>query len=440
MFRTRDWLKIMTMTSLVFSLSSQPPARGETRGPAFPARLGLAEALQIMRTQGLDVLLADAQVRDAEGDVAVAGASPNPALTLGYGRVLNYVPQQSGDDANQYSVGLSDQASLFDSLSGKRGLRIDVARKGLAAARLGRSDALRSLTFQVKAQYALVVQATHQLKFAREVAESAGTSLDLNRRRYPHVIDEGELARIETQKLEADQVLRQAILALRAGRVGLAFLLGERSEIPDFEIDEHALDYRVPPALVDATEPALRRLAFERRPDLVEAHYEQARAAAGIDLERRKRFPDLSLFAQYSQTGTGQTALQPPTIGFAVSLALPVLYQQQGELRKAEADYETQSARAAKAAAQVGADVATAFASFVTAKGLVECMQGGLLTDAARARDVTEIQYRAGAGTLIDFLDAQRTFVATHVEYLQDLTMYWTAVYQLEQAVGVEFP
>ena len=289
-------------------------------------------------------------------------------------------------------------------------------------------------------QYSLVVQATHQLKFAREVAESSATSLDLNRRRYPQVIDEGALARIETQKLEADQALRQAILALRAGRVGLAFLLGVRSGIPDFEIDEHALDYRVPSALVDANEPALRRLAFERRPDLVEAHYEQARAAAGIDLERRKRFPDLSLFAQYSQTGTGQTAVQPPTIGVAVSVTLPVLYQQQGELRRAEADSETQSARLAKSAAQVGADVATAFAAFVTARQLVECMQGGLLTDAARARDVTEIQYRAGAGTLIDFLDAQRTFVATHVEYLQDLTMYWTAVYQLEQAVGVDFP
>jgi cobalt-zinc-cadmium efflux system outer membrane protein len=39
---------------------------------------------------------------------------------------------------------------------------------------------------------------------------------------------------------------------------------------------------------------------------------------------------------------------------------------------------------------------------------------------------------------LIDFLDAQRTFIATNLEYLQDLTNYWTAVFALEQAVGVE--
>ena len=38
----------------------------------------------------------------------------------------------------------------------------------------------------------------------------------------------------------------------------------------------------------------------------------------------------------------------------------------------------------------------------------------------------------------MDFLDAQRTYIATNVEYLQDLTNYWTAVFQLEQAVGME--
>jgi outer membrane protein TolC len=35
-------------------------------------------------------------------------------------------------------------------------------------------------------------------------------------------------------------------------------------------------------------------------------------------------------------------------------------------------------------------------------------------------------------------LDATRTFIATQSEYLQDLTNYWNAVYQLEQAVGME--
>ncbi len=430
----------MAAAPLVFALTLVPPVRAEVQGSRLPARIGLAEALQIMQSQGLDVLLAEARVHDAEGDVAVAGAFPNPALTIGYGRVLNYAAQAAGQDANQYGIGIGDQSALFDAISGKRGLRLDVARNGLAAARLSRSDALRSLTFQVKQHYVQVVEATKQLGFARDVAKSADASLELNRRRYPQVIDDGALARIETQKLEADQALRQAAFSLRAARVGLAFLLGVRSDIPDFEVDERALDYRVPEGLAGATEAGLRQIALENRPDLFGADYERARAAAEVVLERRKRFPDLALSVQYTQTGTGQAAIQPPTIGVALTVTLPVLYQQQGEIRKAEAEYETQSATLAKVTAQVVADVAIAFAAFETTRQLVDCMLGGLLTDAERARDVTEVQYKAGAGSLIDFLDAHRTFVATHVEYLQDLTQYWTAVYQLEQAVGVDFP
>jgi cobalt-zinc-cadmium efflux system outer membrane protein len=40
--------------------------------------------------------------------------------------------------------------------------------------------------------------------------------------------------------------------------------------------------------------------------------------------------------------------------------------------------------------------------------------------------------------TVTDYLDALRTYIATKLEYFGDLTTYWTAVYELEQAVGVD--
>jgi cobalt-zinc-cadmium efflux system outer membrane protein len=64
---------------------------------------------------------------------------------------------------------------------------------------------------------------------------------------------------------------------------------------------------------------------------------------------------------------------------------------------------------------------------------------GGLLKAARTARDITRLQVEKGAASLTDFLDAQRTYIATNVEYFQDLASYWTAVFGLEQAVGMEF-
>ncbi|MGH7296908.1 MAG: TolC family protein, partial [Polyangiaceae bacterium] len=113
-------------------------------------------------------------------------------------------------------------------------------------------------------------------------------------------------------------------------------------------------------------------------------------------------------------------------------------YQQQGEIRKAEANYDTQSLQQAKLTAQIVSDVSTAVAAYQSSKTLVERMERSLKPSAERAFSITRLQYDKGQAPLMDFLDAQRTYIAANEEYLQDLSNYWTAVFQVEQAVGME--
>jgi outer membrane protein, heavy metal efflux system len=410
----------------------------------LPQRLSLDQSLQLLRTRGLDLLVAEAQVRSAEGDVGVAGAVPNPAINIGYGRVLpgTYDPAQcqaQGCAANQYTAGLSDQAAIEDSLSGKRDLRLKVARNALAAARLSRTDALRVLEFEVKSAYAQAAQAQRALSFAKENQATNVKTLELFRVRLRGgAINEGDVARVETQKLESDQAVDQANATLLQARVALAFVLGVRGPVPEFSVDDKVLDFTIPAPLANATADRMLRVAFEHRPDLAALGYQRASASAAIDLARRQRFPDITLSAQYTQTGAGQNAIQPPTLSFGLSAPVPLFYQQQGEVRRAEAVYDVQSLQQAKTTAQVVNDVSAAISAFDTSRALVERMEGALRPSAERALQITRLQYDKGAATLMDLLDAQRTYIATNVEYLQDLTNYWTAVFQLEEAVGVE--
>ncbi|HZU85052.1 MAG TPA: TolC family protein [Polyangiaceae bacterium] len=408
----------------------------------MPEQLALDQALQLLRSRGLDLLLSEAQVRSAEGDVSVAGEVPNPALNLGYGRVLPpYNPALCAPDCsnNEYTAGISDQAAIEDSISGKRGLRLKVARAALAAARLSHVDALRVLEFQVKSAYVQVAQAQRGVALAKENQATNARTLQLFQVRLRSgAINEGDLARVETQKLESDQALDQAIQTLRQARIALAFLLGARGPVAEFAVDDKVLDFSIPAPLAGVTVDRMLRVAFDRRPDLVAQGYQRASAAAAVELAKRQRFPDVTLSAQYTQTGTGQTAIQPPTLSFGISAPLPIFYQQQGEIRRAEATYDTQALLHAKTTAQVVSDVSSAVAAFDTSRALVERMEGALRPSAERAFQITRLQYDKGAATLMDFLDAQRTYIATNVEYLQDLTNYWTAVFQLEQAVGTE--
>ncbi len=448
--------------------NTAPPPKAEgavPEGAVLPSSLSLADAMRAFRTRGLDLLLADAQVRNAEGQKTAAGAVLNPIVNLGYGRLLNYntntaCPQQvnaqgmvtsaagSGCSANQWTIGLSDNAAIEDIVSGKRGLRQDVAEATLKATKMNRADAERTVGFNVKQAYFQVVLASQQVDLAREVAGTSNQSYLLTKRRYDSgAINEGDFAVIETAKLEADQALDSTVQNLRAARVQLGYLLGVRGHIPDFTVDRDTTRFSDPPRLANASQDALVKEAFTHRPDLVALQFQKERADAAISLAKRNVVPDISLSAQYTQTGTsGDNAVQPPTISFGITSGLPIFYQQQGEIKQAEADFDVQSLTKAKTEAQIVSDVETAYAGFVTARSLVRRMDGadngghGLLDRAKVARDIQKTRYEKGAAgvSLLEYLDAQRTYIAVNVEYLTDLTNYWTAVAQLEQATGLE--
>jgi cobalt-zinc-cadmium efflux system outer membrane protein len=407
--------------------------------PALPASLTLTEALALFRAHGLDLLLAEAAAQGAEGDALAAAAIQNPSATGGY--YHSFFQDGAFQTHNGWFVGLGDSNAIVDTLSGKRGLRRNVADAALAAARLGRVDAQRTLELQVKQAYYQAVAAGAALEFARETAESTAHTFDLNQIRYKSgAISEVDLSRTETAKLEAEQVVDAATLALHAAKVQLAFLLGQRHAFNDFSIDASQLHSATPAALANATVATLVERAIEARPDLRAQENQRMRAAQAVALARRQRFPDFGLSAQYSEQGSYSSTnpISPPTLEIALTGSLPLFYQQQGEIKKAEADARTQDAQAAKLRAQVVADVENAFAGYQTSQRQVQRMEGRLLDRARRARELVELQYQKGAASLLEFLDAQRTYVTTKGEYIEDLTAYWNAIFQIEAATATE--
>ncbi len=403
--------------------------------PPLPAVLTLPDALRLFRERSLDLLLADAQVAAARGDQAAAGAVPNPALSGSIGRSFDC----SGCSALALGLGLSDQAALSEMLSGKRGLRVDAARAALEAAHLSRDDAERTLRLAL--QQAMVDAALQraQVDLARELLEFARQTEQLDQTRFrAGAISEAELARAQVAAQEAEQVVDVAEQADRAARAQVAFLLAVREPLPDFRVDPELLEQAARLTLAPGDAGVLLDAATQARPDLRALERQQARARAALDLARRQRIPEVTLSAQYAQEGTGGSAVTPPTVTFGASLPVPLFYQQQGEVQRAEADLRTQTVQRDKAAAQLASEVITAYGAFAASRKLVDRMRGGLLERAQRARDLTRIQYEKGAARLLELLDAQRAFAQVRAEYLQDLHDLWVNLFKLEAAVGRE--
>jgi cobalt-zinc-cadmium efflux system outer membrane protein len=254
-------------------------------------------------------------------------------------------------------------------------------------------------------------------------------------------VSEADVARIVTQELEAEQAVDSAQRDVDTDRATLGFLIGVRGITPQFVAHEDALTHFTPHPQMEAADQQPEQLleaSLAQRPDYLAAQATQQRAEAAVALAHRNIIPDISLSLQYVQQGPGPMSPQPPTFAVVLSSALPVLYQQQGEIQRANADARAGAFQVDKARLQVASDLQTSIAQLLAAQRLVQRMEGGLLKRSAEARDLVTVQYQKGAASLLEYLDAQRTFIATNSEYLQNVKDYWTAVFRLEQAQGRE--
>jgi cobalt-zinc-cadmium efflux system outer membrane protein len=428
----------MASTSTARADDVQEPAPPPTSAPAPGAvTLSLADAVALARTRGYDVLLASTAVRAAEAEVRIAGQPPNPALTAGPSRRVDCF---SGNCPAPWGVfaTLSDQGLIEGAITRKRKLRQDVAKRALEASKFGRANAERVIVAQVKTQYVETAAARARVELAREVAASLQKSVDINRVRYPRVIDEGQLARVEQEGLRAQQEVDLALREQRQQEIELAILLGTVGPIPELVVDRAVLGFKIPEAVAVIDKAALFRTALENRPDRKQAVAQVAQQEAQVSLAERSRWPDISLLVQYQQLGSGDSAPQPPTLSVGLGLPLPLFYQQQGEISRAEADRESALLSRRRLEMLVAADLESAVNTFSTARRVVERYEASLLERAKRARDITQVQFNAGSATLTDLLDAQRSYVAVNSGYYNELVNYWTSVFLLEQAVGKE--
>lgn len=425
--------------------AASPNGHAQSADDALPSRLGLDDAERIFLERGLDLLIAQYGAEGADGDATAAGAHPNPGLDLSvmYTPALkrDLVYSNLGDSAKVnlwgFGVGLTDNAAISDQLSGKHSLRVEAAAKALAAARLNIDDVKRLGLAQLRQAYVAAVMAGDNVDAARQSFETFDRQLTLNQKRYDEGAISGlDLARATQAQLEALQALDQAESGRRQATATLVFLLGVRSGAPQLTLTG-SIDYRALDRLRTATVDGLDAQALANRTDVKMATANLQQAEVAVRQARRARVPDIALSLGYSEQCRAQSCSSEPAVTAGLQGNVPVLYQQQGEIKRAESNVKVATRTLDKVKAQVLSDVTQAFAAYVAAKSQVERMEGKLLKQAEVSRDLAQHMYQRGAASFIDFLDAQRAFVGTRLEYNQILANYWTAVYQLEQATGV---
>jgi outer membrane protein, heavy metal efflux system len=428
------------MAMVGFALGAKS-ARAAVPAEEIPSRVSLEEAERIFFARGLDVLVAEYGAEGAQGDVQSAEAHPNPGLDLGamYAPSAKHDLLYSGIQTSSVwglNIGLTDNGAIEEMLSGKRSIRIEAASKALVSARFTVEEVKRLGVGALRQAYVTAVMARLNVDAAKESFQTYDEQLKLNKKRYDEGAISGlDLSRVTQAQLEALQTIDQAVSGERQAVATLLFLLGVRGAAPEVVLTS-GIDYGTLPKLQEASEASLNTQALTNRTDVKVATANLEQAQALVKQAKRARMPNLALSLGYSELCSGSSCSSQPALNAGVQGNVPVLYQQQGEIARAESNERIAERSAEKVKAQLLSDVTQAFAGYVAAKSQVERMESRLLEQAKLSRDLAQHMYQRGAASFIDFMDAQRAYVASRLEYHQDLANYWTAIYQLEQATA----
>src|SRR5262249_30642589 len=238
-------------------------------------------------------------------------------------------------------------------------------------------------------------------------------------------ISELELLRIQVQRFQFERDATDARQGLRAAKIALRAVCNQERLGENFEIVGD-LTYRDMPY----DQAALYSLVMQNRPDVRAAEAARQKARADVNLARANAWWDITPQIEYQRIGPDNT------IGFGISLPLRIFDRNQGEIARTKADVLRADAARQAVAVQALAEVDAALSTLRAETDKLRMLTETYLPKARQTRDTVEYAYQRGGVSLLDYLDAQRTYRETALEYIRSLGNHRIAVYQLEAAVG----
>jgi cobalt-zinc-cadmium efflux system outer membrane protein len=165
---------------------------------------------------------------------------------------------------------------------------------------------------------------------------------------------------------------------------------------------------------------------------LAAAHEGIRVASARWKLAKANAKQDLTNELEYTHLGGLNT------LSDTVSIGIPIFNRNQGEIARTRARI-TQARQLERAVEnRVLTKVRSAYAATRTDNRVVRLYQSGYLREAEQSLEVSQYAYLHGSASLLDFLDAERTYRSVELSYRRALARAMLSLARLSEAAGTE--
>ncbi len=364
-------------------------------------------------------------VRESEANEVTAGLRPNPIFTSVNDQFLFFNPDKFKPfQTSQWTQSISQLIERRN----KRGLRVESARLASAMARTDLQDARRQLVFGLRDAFVRTLQAKSLLELASENLAYYDRVLAVNRERLKAGdIAKVDLTRLELQRAQFQSDLVNAQVNLRTAKIALLALMNDRRPVDGFEVTG-AFDYH---ALSLTTEEA-RRTALASRPDLASAATAIRRAQSDSRLAWANGSWDPAVGLEYQRTQKDNT------MGLGITIPLRIFDRNQGEKARTQLEIGRAEKLQDGLVASIYRDVDSAYAAVNSVRDLILPYRDRYLSQAGEVRETVSFAYAQGGASLLEFLDAQKSYRDTQLAYRNLIGNYLSALNQLSLAMGQE--
>lgn len=420
-------MRVLSLRELILALTAivlfAPAVLWAQTNPDIPKKLTLQKTQALLEKS--PILRAKKEEIDAErGDIVDAEKYPNPVLSLGTEGLVFDSERGNFIDRLQPSISLRQEFLTAGKREKRR--RVEVADAEISS--MEADDLRRRLRFELAKVYYSVVLAQRDLEVSREILSQFQDVIDLNRIRF----EAGEVSGAELRRTEAAEYsffvdMVDAEVRLENSRSELLALLGSNNLDQPFEaIDDFD------PSFAPPLQSELREMALRQRPDLASERAHVKRSELAIDLEEAQSKPNITAFAGYKR----ELDADGPVVG--IDLPLYLFNKNEGPIQRARALNRRQSNSLLFSRITVLKEVHMALRQLEGVRRRIEALENGFLQKVEEARNITESSYRLGEASLIEFLDAERSYSETRLLYNKALYDFEIGRARLEAAVGMD--
>lgn len=389
--------------------------------------LSFDEYLSMVGKKNLTYAAQKYNVSMAEASIQTANMFPDPQLDMEGSN--NGVSKNMG-----YTYGGSLGWTL--ELGGKRRARVDLAKNQSELSRILLLDFFRNLRADASLGY---VEALKSKALLDVQQDSYKNMLQLSKSdsiRYR--LGTISLVTSKQSKLEAASLLNSVYQAESAEQQAITalsvFLSDNKLTGRDVDGDFNAFnrDFGIEDLLTQA---------LNERADLLAAKQNTQVAKSQINLERANRKIDLGLTAgvSHNTTATNEIAPSPAvnTIKLGVSIPLKFSNNRNAGLKIAEMAHSQSQLEYQQVEQSIRAEVMQAYQQYMATQKQVKQFHNGMLTEAKNILDGIIYSYKRGESSILEVLNAQRTYNDVRKDYYQALADNATALIELERKTGI---